>query len=111
VSVTGVPFSRTDRRYSRSRTSSSDGTVRAARNPSTQLKSKPDGSGIGVIPTKHALGESSSDFRQPSRGLGSGSHRNWQMKLIVCSLPFPQLFFSPVETSPFNLPVFVLISS
>jgi hypothetical protein len=31
------------------------------------------------------------------------------MKLIVCSFPSLQLFFSPVETSPFNLPAVVLI--
>ncbi len=45
VSMTGLPFNRTDRRYSFPPTASSEGTVRAARNPSTQAKSKSRGSG------------------------------------------------------------------
>ena len=46
INVTGMPFNRTDRRYTLPLTDSSDETVRAARNPSTQLKSNPGGRGI-----------------------------------------------------------------
>ena len=65
VRVTGLPFNRTDRRYTPSSTDSSDGTVRAARNPSTQLKSKPRGSGIRVGRAVVAVIPQSRTARQP----------------------------------------------